>query len=152
MRNLAFYQKGKLPVWAKAILYLLTFCVLAWQNRPLLKSKIAKTLEEARQIINDSDSTLFDSQLAPSEALDESSGKGSSDNRIAIYFENENQCQFQATQFPISKRALKLWSLMCANPAASKMISILFISMMPELYQVQLEADYKLASLYYRWK
>lgn len=29
------------------------------------------------------------------------------------------------------------------------MITILFISMMPELYQVRLETDYKLASLYY---
>ena len=119
---------------------------------PWIKSKVAKTLEEARKIINDSDSSLFDSQLAPSEAQNESNGKTSSDNRIAIYFEDENQCQFQATQFPISKRTLKLWSLMCANPAASKMISILFISMMPELYQVRFETDYKLASLYYRYR
>lgn len=120
-------------------------------NLPKLisKSKVAKTLEDARKIINDSNSSLFDAQLAPSEAQNESNVKSSSDNRIAIYFKDENQCQFQATQFPISKRTLKLWSLMCANPAASKMISVLFISMMPELYQVRFETDYKLASLYY---
>ena len=119
---------------------------------PWIKSKVAKTLEDARKIINDSNSSLFDAQLAPSEAQNESNVKSSSDNRIAIYFKDENQCQFQATQFPISKRTLKLWSLMCANPAASKMISVLFISMMPELYQVRFETDYKLASLYYRYR
>jgi len=115
------------------------------------KSKVAKTLESARQIITNGDTELFGTEVhRNSESATEQAEKSTStDNRIATYFDYQSQLQFQATQFPISKRAAKLWQLMSENPAAAQMITILFISMMPELYQVRLETDYKLASLYY---
>lgn len=78
------------------------------------KSKVAKTLESARQIITNGDTELFGTEVhRNSESATEQAEKSAStDNRIATYFDYQSQLQFQATQFPISKRAAKLWQLM----------------------------------------
>ena len=74
------------------------------------KSKVAKTLESARLIITDGDTDLFSCHVHH-QAEAENDAKNT-DNRIATYFDYQSQLQFQATQFPISKRAAKLWQLM----------------------------------------